>query len=121
MIWQSLRHQPSLDNILGRWLQALPDNFTPHSSEWYDQLSALMTYLQEHRCLVVLDNLESILSSGSLVGDYAPNHAHYREFLKCLGEQPHQSCIVVTSRERNRELAGSTAANSPVRHLELGD
>lgn len=120
VIWQSLRHQPTLDNVLGQWLNELPDDVTPHSDEWYDQLSALMAYLQTHRCLVVLDNLESILSSGSLVSEYEPAYSNYRELLKRLGEQPHQSCIVVTSRERNRELAGSRAANSPVRYLELG-
>ncbi|MBT9315080.1 NB-ARC domain-containing protein [Leptothoe spongobia] len=120
VIWQSLRHQPALDNVLGQWLNKLPDDITPHSDEWYDQLSALMNYLREHRCLVVIDNLESIFSSGSLVSEYAPNYANYRELLKCLGEQPHQSCIVVTSRERNQELAGSKAVNSPIRYLELG-
>ena len=120
VIWQSLRHQPTLDHVLDQWLNALPDHVVSHSDEWYDQLSALMTYLQDHRCLVVLDNLESILSSGSLVSEYEPAYSNYRELLKRLGEQPHQSCIVVTSRERNRELAGSRAANSPVRYLELG-
>ncbi|MEO0868400.1 MAG: NB-ARC domain-containing protein [Cyanobacteria bacterium J06642_11] len=120
VIWQSLRHQPALENVLGKWLGKLPNDVVPHSDEWYDQLSALMTYLQNHRCLVVIDNLESILSSGSLVGQYQTNHNNYRELLKRLGEQPHQSCIIVTSRERNQELSGSKAANSPIRYLELG-
>lgn len=120
VIWQSLRHKPTLENVLGQWLNELPDDVIPHSDEWYDQLGALMAYLQQHRCLVVLDNLESILSSGSLVSEYSSDYSNYRELLKRLGEQPHQSCVVVTSRERNRELAGSRAANSPVRYLELG-
>lgn len=119
VIWQSLRHRPTLDNVLGQWLTQLPDDVTAHSDEWYDQLSALMGYLREHRCLVVLDNLESILSSGSLVSEYESAYSNYRELLKQLGEHSHQSCVVVTSRERNRELAGSKAANSPVRYLEL--
>ena len=120
VIWQSLRHQPTLENVLDQWLNALPRDVVPHSDKWYDQLSTLMTYLREHRCLVVLDNLESILSSGSLVSEYEPDYGNYRELLKQLGEQPHQSCVVVTSRERNREIAGSRAVNSPVRYLELG-
>ncbi|MEM9807812.1 MAG: NB-ARC domain-containing protein [Cyanobacteria bacterium P01_D01_bin.56] len=120
VIWQSLRHQPALENVLGNWLGKLPNDVVAPSDEWYDRLSALMTYLQTHRCLVVIDNLESILSSGSLVSQYDPSHSNYREMLKRLGEQPHQSCIVVTSRERNQELSGSKAANSPIRYLELG-
>ncbi|MEM1241074.1 MAG: NB-ARC domain-containing protein [Cyanobacteria bacterium P01_H01_bin.26] len=118
VIWQSLRHQPPLENVLAQWLEQLPGE-PPESSEWYDQLSALMAYLRSHRCLVVIDNLESILSSGSLVGDYAPGYGAYGELLKRLGEEQHQSCIVVTSRERNRETRGFKAATSPVRHLHL--
>lgn len=118
VIWQSLRHRPALENVLGKWLTQLPD-IAPHSDEWYDQLSALMSYLRAHRCLVVLDNLESIFKSRSLMSEYLPDYANYREFLKQLGEQPHQSCIVVTSRERNQEIGGSKAASSSVRYLEL--
>ncbi|MGD1905328.1 MAG: NACHT domain-containing protein [Leptolyngbyaceae cyanobacterium] len=116
VIWQSLRHQPALESVLNQWLTQLPGQ-TPPTTEWYDQLRAVMAYLCEHRCLVVLDNLESILGSGSLISDYAPGYEAYGELLKRLGEEPHQSCVLVTSRETNRETKASTTR--PIRHLAL--
>ncbi|NER83269.1 MAG: NACHT domain-containing protein, partial [Leptolyngbya sp. SIO1D8] len=118
LIWQSLRHKPLLENVLSQWLEQLPGEFT-QAAPWYDQLSAVMTYLREHHCLVVMDNLETILSSGSLIGDYEPGYEAYSELFKRIGEEPHQSCVVVTSRESNREIRGSAATTRPVRHLSL--
>ncbi|MBE7386171.1 MAG: NACHT domain-containing protein [Leptolyngbya sp. SIO1E4] len=118
VIWQSLRHKPTLENVLNHWLNQLPGE-PPPVTEWYDQLRAVMTYLREHHCLVVIDNLETILSSGSLIGDYEPGYEAYGELLKRISEEPHQSCVVVTSRESNREIRGSAATIRPVRHLSL--
>ena len=137
VIWQSLRHKPPLQKVLGQWLAELPvptiqglvsesakgttdpaTNALP-ATEWYDQLDALMTYLRENRCLVVLDNLEAILSSGSLFGDYEAEFSAYRELLKRMGEEQHQSCVLVTSRESNPETRGSEAQAHPIRRLCL--
>ena len=103
VIWQSLRHQPSLEHVLGHWLTQLPGE-PPQTTEWYDQLRAVMTYLSEHRCLVVIDNLETILRGDGLPGDIASSYAAYGELLKQVGEQPHQSCVVVTSQESHRDI-----------------
>jgi DNA polymerase III delta prime subunit len=144
VIWQSLRHQPSLKSVLNDWIAQLPStsSSTPSSTlvplaqsrlgtegpkstdgadgaQWYEQLNHLMTYLREHRCLVVIDNLETILSSDSIFGDYAPGYEEYRELFKRLGEEPHQSCVLVTSRESNLETRGSRALTHPIRSLCL--
>ncbi len=120
-IWQSLRHQPALETVLSDWLVQLPNDFNRArpTSEWYKQIDDVMDYLRAHRCLVVLDNLESILRGGSLFGEYEPAHEPYRELLKRMGEEPHQSCVLVTSRESNREIRGSESAAHPVRQLRL--
>jgi DNA polymerase III delta prime subunit len=134
VIWQSLRHQPSLKSVLNDWIAQLPstspstsvplaqfrlDTDGADGAQWYEQLNHLMTYLREHRCLVVIDNLETILSSDSIFGDYAPGYEDYRELFKRLGEEPHQSCVLVTSRESNLEIRGSRALAHPIRSLCL--
>lgn len=124
VIWQSLRHKPPLEKILGQWLEDLPEDIGGTGegdrsiSDWDDQLRAVMQYLRDHRCLVILDNFESILSSGSLVGEYEPGYDAYGEMLRRIGEQQHQSCVVVTSREGNRDTSGSSMMR-PIRHLSL--
>ncbi len=120
-IWQSLRHKPSLENVLSGWLRQLPAEATQvtDDTEWYGKIDGLMNYLRSHRCLVVMDNLEAILSSGSLFGEYEKGYEAYRELLKRMGEEPHQSCVLVTSREGNQETRGSSSVTNPIRSVYL--
>ncbi len=120
-IWQSLRYKPSLENLLGHWISQLPIESLGYSKEtyqsapWYDQLSGMMAYLRKHRCLIILDNFETILSSGSILGSYEAGFEAYEELLKRINEEAHQSCIVITSRESNRDTRHPRAA----KRLEL--
>lgn len=121
-IWQSLRHKPKLENVLSFWLEHLPEDYAQalaQGSEWYDQLRIVMTYLREHRCLVILENFDMTLKSGSLFGEYEPGYETYRELLKRFSEEAHQSCVIVTSRESNPEIQGSALGNDAVRRLTL--
>jgi hypothetical protein len=49
-------------------------------------LSLLIRYLQQHRCLLILDNAESILQSGERAGQYREGFAGYGELLRRIGE-----------------------------------
>lgn len=68
-------------------------------------INLLLKRLCDSRCLVVLDNLESIMCSGEYAGSYRTDYEEYGELLRCLGEGQHQSCILLTSREKPREVA----------------
>jgi WD40 repeat protein len=112
IIWRSLRNAPLPEIVLTDLMRffsgpqpqielvAGPQGFVP-------LLAELMVYLREHRCLVVLDNAESILvSDDSLaVGNYRSGYEGYGELLRRVGEERHQSCLVLTSREQPREIA----------------
>lgn len=127
VIWQSLRYRPRLEEIFEQWLAQLPGQAADAStvlqsaqpSSCYDQLTVLMDYFRAHRCLVILDNFETLLTGGSFMGEYEPGYEAYGELLRRVGEQQHQSCIVVTSREGNRDMPKSRASSSPIRHLDL--
>ncbi len=125
VIWQSLRYRPKLEDLLNQWLVQLPDA-TAHSPtgasepvNCYDQLTVLMDYLRDHRCLVILDNFETLLTGGSFMGEYESGYEAYGELLRRIGEQQHQSCVLVTSREGSRDMPKSRASSSPIRHLDL--
>lgn len=63
-----------------------------------------MQYLRRHRCLLVLDNGESILQEGKRSQAYRAGYEGYGELLRQIGQGVHQSCLVLTSREKPREV-----------------
>ena len=62
--------------------------------------AAHRTLFRERRCLFVLDNLETIMQPGALTGTYRADYADYGALLQGLGEREHQSCLLLTSREK---------------------
>ncbi|MDQ6662350.1 MAG: WD40 repeat domain-containing protein, partial [Chloroflexota bacterium] len=79
----------------------------------------LLGYLQEQHCLIVLDNVETILQEGERVGHYQKGHEGYGRLLQRLGETQHMSCLLLTSREKPKEIALLEGKTSPVRSLPL--
>jgi hypothetical protein len=58
-----------------------------------------MQYLHQTRCLLVLDNLESILQCGERGGSYREGFEGYGQLIRRIGESTHKSCLIITSRE----------------------
>jgi WD40 repeat protein len=83
------------------------------------QIKQLLEQMRKRRCLIILDNGESILAEGEQSGDYRPGYAGYGELLRRVGESTHLSCLLLTSREKPGELTLLEAADSPVRVLNL--
>jgi WD40 repeat protein len=119
LIWRSLRNAPPLAEILADLLKFLSNQ---QDLEWptsiNGKISCLVDYLRNHRCLIVLDNTESILCENP-VGYYREGYEDYGELLKRLGEERHQSCLVLTSREKPKEFASLEGEALPVRSLLL--
>jgi len=119
LIWQSLRHAPSLETMLASWLTQLPDSVEHSEGGLYAQLTGLTDYLHHHRCLIVLDNLDTILREGDFAGHYREGYENYGELLRRLGEAQHQSCVLITSRESTKEIVMLDGPTRPVRSLDL--
>ncbi len=83
------------------------------------QISLLLTYLQQHRCLLIFDNLESIMGEGNDVGSYRKDFEKYNALFERLGEAEHQSCILLTSREQPHALASLEEEIPSVRSYRL--
>src|SRR5205814_1178171 len=65
------------------------------------------------------DNLESLLQSGDREGGYLPGYEGYGRLIGRLAESAHQSCVLLTSREKPREIEALEGVRSPVRSLRL--
>jgi transcriptional regulator with XRE-family HTH domain len=117
VIWRSLREAPPLDEILVRLIQFLSDQQETEinlPSRLGERIIRLLHYLREQRCLLVLDNLESILQAES-TGQFRDGYEGYGELIRRIGEAEHQSSLLLTSRECPRELAPMAGDRLPVR------
>ncbi|MBW4629402.1 MAG: NACHT domain-containing protein [Brasilonema octagenarum HA4186-MV1] len=122
VIWRSLREAPPINTIVADLIQVLSDQQETENNlpeKLNEKISRLFHYLQNNRCLVILDNIESILRSGSRAGQYREGYEGYGELFRQLGEASHQSCLVLTSREIPKEVALLKGQTLPVRCLQL--
>lgn len=105
LFWWSLRDAPPLNPFLNRLLPFLSrSQGTPLPDREADKLSQLIEVLQQKRCLLILDNFDGILLSENQTGEYREGYSGYGELLRRVGEISHQSCVLITSREKPREV-----------------
>ena len=114
VIWRSLRNAPPLETLLSDLV-----SFLSKQQETDAKLGKLLQCLRASRCLVILDNVEAILQAGERAGHYRPGYEDYGELLRLVGETPHTSCLLLTSREKPVELATFEGIKSAVRSLCL--
>jgi WD40 repeat protein/transcriptional regulator with XRE-family HTH domain len=121
VLFRSLRDAPSCEAWLADCLQVLsPQPLAEMPASLQGRLSLLLERLRERRALLVLDNLEALLQEGNMGGHYRPGYEEYGYVLRRVGETAHQSCLLVTSREKPADLVLLEGTRSPVRVLRLG-
>jgi WD40 repeat protein len=69
--------------------------------------------------LLVLDNVESILQQGDVKCGYLGGYEAYGELFDRICDERHQSCIVLTGREKPNGMAQREGVNLPVRSIQL--
>jgi len=120
VLWRSVRDAPECSELVADCItfcsQTQPAAF-PASLE--QRINQLVARLQASRCLLVLDNLETLLVSSDPEGNYLPGYEGYGRLIGRLAESAHQSCVLLTSREKPREIEALEGARSPVRSLRL--
>jgi hypothetical protein len=65
--------------------------------------------------LLVLDNVESILQDRNRSGQYQPGYEAYRQLFDRISDEPHQSCLIITGRDKPGGFALREGKNLPVR------
>ncbi|GET36091.1 NB-ARC domain-containing protein [Microseira wollei] len=122
VIWRSLQNAPPVNDILATLSEFLshqqetPANLPESTSI---RITRLIEYLRSSRCLIVLDNAESILQAGTVAFQYRPGYEEYGELIKRVGQTSHRSCLILTSCEKPQELATLEGKTLPVRSLAL--
>ena len=125
LFWRSLHNLPPLSEILTQLLHfllqdadlELPDNDN-------GKILRLIAILKENRCLVILDKVEAVLRSGEdrtyeWAGEYKQEYEKYGYLFKKVAEAAHDSCLLLTSREKPKQVALLEGKKLPVKVLHL--
>jgi WD40 repeat protein len=115
VIWRSLQQAPPLTTLINEILPILAGS----KGTTDNSIAALMEQLHAKRCLLILDNIESILQSGNRSGQYQSGYEAYLQLIERICDEPHQSCLIITGREKPGGFALREGKNLPVRSLQL--
>jgi WD40 repeat protein/transcriptional regulator with XRE-family HTH domain len=120
VLFRSLRDAPACEALLESCLQVLaPESLARLSLGLQSRLDLLLSQLRNRRVLLVLDNLEALLQEGDVLGRLRPGLQAYADLLRQVAQSRHQSCLLVTSREKPAVLRGLEGSKLPVRALRL--
>ncbi|MFN6518946.1 MAG: NB-ARC domain-containing protein [Nostoc sp. CreGUA01] len=120
IFWRSLRNAPPIQNILLDLVKFLSHQQEINLLDTEEaQLTLLMKYLSLSRCLIILDNVETVLASGASAGNYRAGYESYGQLFRYIAELPHQSCLLLTSREKPKGLGFQEGENLPIRSLQV--
>jgi len=120
VIWRSLLNAPSVEEILGECIQFFSKQQQSNLPQRVDrQIRLVLEHLGKHRCLLILDNVETILQEGDRAGHYRDGYEEYGQLIQRVGETPHKSCLILTSREKPKELALLEGKDAHVRQYQL--
>lgn len=118
--WRSLRNAPTVETMLSELVSFLTAQAIASLPQDFDRLLAMFIQtLKQSRCLIVLDNVESILRSGETTGQYSEGYEGYGELFRQVGQVRHQSCLILTSREKPNDVLPPDSSDRLVRSLQL--
>ncbi|MCY7366553.1 MAG: AAA family ATPase [Chamaesiphon sp.] len=122
IIWRSLVNTPQIRILCSDLLEALsPPAVVDLPDSLGGQIELLITILRQDRCLLIFDNVESILAGQVQCGQYLANYDGYDRLFRAIGGLPHQSCAILTSREKPHTIARLEIVNPQlVKSMNIG-
>ena len=118
-VWYTLDEFLTIDKFQSNLTQFFSQSKNPDSSPTNQKRLPLIKYLQNHRCLIVLDDVHNLFCSVELAGKYKPECEEYRSIFKQIEKLSHQSCFLLIGWEQPREVTQVKSQNTPIRTLQL--
>ncbi|MEG4984590.1 NB-ARC domain-containing protein [Microcoleus sp. BR0-C5] len=117
--WFTLDELSTIDKFQSNLTQLFYQSEKQDSSPTNQKPLPLIKYLQNHRCLIVLDDIHNLFCSDELAGKYKPEYEEYRSLFKQIEKLSHQSCFLLVGWEPPKEVPQLTSENTPIRTLQL--
>jgi len=119
VLFRSLGEAPPLDDLLDQLIHTVATQPVVIPQSLAERMALLVELLRQTRCLLILDNLETLRQASVPDTPYLAGYAAYGTLFKTLGETAHQSCLLLTSREQLSELTPLEGPHAAVRSLRL--
>ncbi|MCB8759196.1 NB-ARC domain-containing protein [Planktothrix agardhii] len=119
IIWRTIDASHTLDEFQQELIQLFSQSEKLDSPTTKPKPLSLIKYLQKHRCLIILDDVHNLFSSGELAGKYKPEYEEYRHFFKQIEKLSHQSCFLLIGWEQPREISQIESQNNPIHTLQI--
>ncbi|MBE9122022.1 ATP-binding protein [Tychonema sp. LEGE 07199] len=118
-VWYTLDEFPTLEKFQSNLIQLFSNSQKQDSSPTNQKPLPLIKYIQNHRCLIILDDVHNLFCSGELAGKYKPECEEYRTLFKQIEKLSHQSCLMLIGWEQPREVTQVKSQNTSIRTLQL--
>ena len=118
-VWYTLDEFPTIDKFQSNLIQLFSNSEKQDSSPTNQKRLPLIKYLQNHRCLIILDDVYNLFCSGELAGKYKPESEEYRTLFKQIEKLSHLSCLMLIGWEQPREVTQVKSQNTAIRTLQL--
>ncbi|NEP43304.1 MAG: AAA family ATPase, partial [Okeania sp. SIO2H7] len=118
VIYRSLRFSPTLKTTLTNLLEILSPE-TKASEEIETLINQTIKKLQASRSFIVLDDAQELFKKKKFSGQYVSGFEDYRQFFQLLARRNNNSCFLLVSREKLKELERVEKENNLGRSLLL--
>jgi transcriptional regulator with XRE-family HTH domain len=117
VFWRTLSDVSLIEIIIQDALRLFSNKKPPITIT--QQITKLLQYLQSHRCLLILDGIETILATGSSLQPYQNGYQAYGELLRQVAQKQHQSCLLLVSNEKPRDIAIWESTSASIHSYQL--
>ncbi len=112
IIWRNLTQFFTLNQLTDNLNQYFLNSEKP-------PFSHLLDYILNYRCLIILDDLQTLFKTGDFAGEFLPEYEDYSKFFQQVVTSSHESCVITISWEKPRSLSSLEGKKSPLKTLEL--
>lgn len=103
VIYLSMNNSRDLNTLIEFCLHSINPNIKI-SSDINKLLLDLTLYLKKYRCLIVIDDLDSVFEFKQMASYYCSGREQYAQLLRCLITTNHRSLIIANSRNNIKQL-----------------
>jgi WD40 repeat protein len=119
IIGLSMVNKPPINDILRDCIEILSkDPGVPFPSSLANQLHLLYHHLQNSKSLIMIDNIETILSEEK-PGEFIAEYEAIGQIIGFMGEKNHNSCLLLSGREAPKDFNILVGESSFVRSFKL--